>query len=158
LRLLEDAYQRRDEVAVIAFRGAQAELILAPTRQVEMAQQALASLPTGGRTPLPQALRKAAELLSRTQAGKNLAPLLVLMSDGKANIGFQEGDDAWQQTLAMAEKVAGLAVPTLVLDTEAEFVRLGRAKMLAEALRAECLSLDELSVDALTLAIRQRLQ
>ena len=157
LRLLEDAYQRRDEVAVIAFRGTDAEVLLPPTRQVEMAQQALDSLPTGGRTPLPHALKKAAELLSRSQPGKELAPMLVIMSDGKANVGFQDGSDAWQQTLAMAEELSSLAVPTLVLDTEADFVRLGRAKMLADALQAECLPLDDLSVDSLTLAIRQRL-
>lgn len=157
LRLLEDAYQRRDEVAVIAFRGTDAEVLLPPTRQVEMAQQALATLPTGGRTPLPHALKKASELLHRGHSGKALTPLLVIMSDGKANIGFQEGDDAWQQTLAMAENLAALAVPTLVLDTEADFVRLGRARMLADALGAECLPLEEMSADSLTLAIRQRL-
>ncbi|CAB3792775.1 magnesium chelatase subunit D family protein [Pararobbsia alpina] len=91
LGLLEDAYRRRDEIGVIAFRGERAELVLPPTRNVELAQRALQDLPTGGRTPLAQALELGAQLLigrsaGRGASGTTLKPLLVLLSDGRANV------------------------------------------------------------------------
>ena len=65
LSLLRDAYERRDEVGVIAFRGTKAELLLSPTRSVDTAEKQLRDLPTGGRTPLAHALQVATDVLSR---------------------------------------------------------------------------------------------
>ena len=157
LALLTDAYQRRDEVAVISFRGEAAALLLAPTRSVDRAEQGLRELPTGGRTPLPHALQLALQTLE--QAGANSAPpLLVLLSDGKANVALGDGGDPWRETLALAELLAGRGVPALVLDTEAGYLRLGRASQLAQALGAECLTLEQLSAESLALTIRGRLK
>ncbi|MCK9202713.1 MAG: magnesium chelatase subunit D family protein, partial [Gallionella sp.] len=78
LSLLTDAYQQRDEVAVISFRGDSAQLLLSPTRSVDLAEQNLRELPTGGRTPLPHALSLALETLEKP----GMPPLLVLLSDG----------------------------------------------------------------------------
>lgn len=153
LALLTDAYQRRDEVAVIAFRGEAATLALAPTRSVDIAEQHLRELPTGGRTPLPHALQLALETLERANGAP---PLLVLLSDGKANVALNENGDPWRETLALAELLRG--VPALVLDTESGYLRLGRASQLAQALGAECLTLEELSAENLALAIRGRMQ
>ncbi|MDO3607983.1 putative cobaltochelatase [Ralstonia pseudosolanacearum] len=153
LGLLQDAYQRRDQVALICFRGEQAELVLPPTRQVELAERALAALPTGGRTPLAHALQLAAQTLA--QAG-DLTPLLVVISDGRANIALDAGQDPWRETLALAEHLAARGTPALVLDTEQDYVRLGRARELAQALQADCLPLDHLSGEQLMLTIRER--
>jgi magnesium chelatase subunit D len=155
LTLLTDAYQQRDEVAVIAFRGEAAHLLLAPTRGVDLAEQGLRELPTGGRTPLPHALQLAFETLQR-HAPHGAAPLLVILSDGKANVGLTAGGDPWRETLDMASQLAG--TPALVLDTENGYLRLGRAAQLAEALGAECLTLEQLSAESLALTIRARMQ
>ncbi len=155
LALLTDAYQRRDEVAVISFRGQSAQLLLAPTRSVDRAEQGLSQLPTGGRTPLPHAMQLALETLER---GANHAPpLLVLLTDGKANVALAEGGDPWRETLAMAGLLAERGVPALVLDTETGYLKLGRAAQLAQTLGAECLTLEQLSADNLVLTIRARL-
>ncbi|WP_017875368.1 putative cobaltochelatase [Janthinobacterium sp. CG_S6] len=155
LTLLTDAYQRRDEVAVISFRGQAAQVLLAPTRSVDRAEQGLGELPTGGRTPLPHALQLALETLER--AAGNAPPLLVLLTDGKANVALSEGGDPWRESLAMAELLAERGVPALVLDTESGYLRLGRAAQLAHTLGAECLTLEQLSADSLALTIRARM-
>src|SRR5204862_4572622 len=87
LSLLLDAYKHRDEVGLIAFRGAQAELVLAPTRSAELASARLRSLPTGGRTPLAAALRLAHATLASLarRRGAARSSLIVLVSDGRAN-------------------------------------------------------------------------
>lgn len=150
LSLLTDAYQQRDQVAVISFRGESAQLLLPPTRSVDIAEQHLRELPTGGRTPLPSALSVAFETLAKT----DLPPLLVLLSDGKANVALQDGNDPWQESLRFAELLAERGVPSLVLDTETGYLRLGRARQLAQALGAECLALEELSAENLALTVR----
>ncbi|GAB2894450.1 putative cobaltochelatase [Microvirgula curvata] len=154
LGLLRDAYQRRDQVAVIAFRGDEAELVLPPTRQVEQAEQALHELPTGGRTPLSHALRLAADTLARH--GDTLTPLLVVLSDGRANVALDVHLDPWAEALGLAGRLAESGLPALVLDTEQGFVRLGRARELAQALQADYVPMDQLSAEVLALSIRER--
>ena len=150
LSLLTDAYQQRDEVAVISFRGDAAQLLLSPTRSVDLAEQNLRELPTGGRTPLPSALCLALETLKKT----SLPPLLVLLTDGKANVALNEGNDPDQETLKFATLFAERGIAGLVLDTETGYLRLGKARQLASALGAEYLTLEELSAENLALTIR----
>ncbi|KAF3997051.1 putative cobaltochelatase [Glaciimonas immobilis] len=158
LSLLTDAYQRRDEVAVIAFRGESAQLLLAPTRGIDLAEQSLRTLPTGGRTPLPHALHLASETLQRHgRVGISPTPLLVILSDGKANVAMTAGNDPWRETLEMATQLAASGMAALVLDTEDGYLRLGRAAQLAEALGADCLTLEQLTADNLALTIRARI-
>jgi magnesium chelatase subunit D len=158
LALLTDAYQQRDQVGVIAFRGTNAELILAPTRSVELAEKRLQHLPTGGRTPLAHALLLAHETVYRVRRDHpEQAVLLVLLSDGKANVPLSNsGGDPWKQTQAAAAKLATLAVPALLLDTETGYVRVGRGRELAKALGADYMPLDDLSADTLIHKIRAR--
>jgi magnesium chelatase subunit D len=158
LSLLRDAYERRDEVGVIAFRGTQAELLLSPTRSVDTAEKQLRDLPTGGRTPLAHALQVAADVLNRNSGASRPEPLLIVVSDGKANVALDGTGDAWQQSLEYAQAFGRKAVPALVLDTEVGFVRMGRAGELAAALGAQCLSLEEFSAETLALTIRGHLQ
>ena len=153
LSLLTEAYQQRDTVAVIAFRGVEARLLLPPTRSVAVAEEALRTLPTGGRTPLPHALQLAAELLARADYPTGLQPLLVLLSDGKANVPLAGGGDASVQTQQLAAQLRARHIPTLVLDTDNSYLRLGKAAELAAALGAQYLPLEELSAGSLTTAI-----
>jgi len=160
LALLTDAYQRRDQLAVIAFRGEQAQLLLAPTRSADLAEQGLRELPTGGRTPLPHALQLAAQVLQQAaqQSAQEAPPLLVILSDGKANVSLPgSSGDPWTETLQAAQTLAAQGIPALVLDTEAGYLRLGRAAQLAEALGAPCLTLEQLTGDALALTVRAQL-
>ena len=156
LDLLTDAYQRRDQVAVVAFRGQGAQLLLAPTRSVDLAEQGLRELPTGGRTPLSHGLQLALETLQRTDAA-TLPPLLIVLTDGRANVALADGGDPWREALAMAEQLAARRTPALVIDTENGYLRLGRAAQLAQALGADCLTLEELSAHNLALTVRARL-
>ena len=157
MALLTDAYQRRDGVAVIGFRGDDAQLLLAPTRSVERARNSLASLQTGGRTPLAHALQLALRTIE--QAGSaSAAPLLVLLTDGKANVALTADGDPWQEALHLADQCAEQGVAALVLDTESGYLRLGRAAQVAQALGAECLTLEQLSAETLTMTIRSRQQ
>lgn len=159
LGLLRSAYEQRDEVGVLAFRGPSAEVLLAPTRGIAVAEETLRVLPTGGRTPLAHALVLARETIQQAQRSAPDRPvLLVLLSDGKANVGLPESPgDPWQQSLRAAAELSGDGVPALVLDSDAGFVRMGRARELAEALGAEYLTLEELSAETLLLKVRQRM-
>jgi magnesium chelatase subunit D len=157
LSLLRDAYQRRDEVGVIAFRCTKAELLLSPTRSVDTAERQLRDLPTGGRTPLAHALQVASDVLNRVSGASRPEPLLILLSDGKANVALDETGDAWEQSLEYARAFFRKGIAALVLDTEVGFVRMGRARDLADALGARCLSLEEFSAETLSLTIRSQL-
>jgi magnesium chelatase subunit D len=158
LALLRDAYERRDEVSVIAFRGMKAELLLAPTRSVEIAERQLRELPTGGRTPLAHALQVASDVLNQHSGASRPQPLLIVLSDGKANVPLDGTGDAWEQSLQYAQAFARKNIAALVLDTEVGFVRMGRAQDLAKALNTSCLSLEDLSAERLTLTIRGHMQ
>lgn len=157
LGLLTDAYQHRDSVGVIAFRGVEAQLLLPPTRDVEQAEQALQQLPTGGRTPLPHALQLAEEVIQQAVSWDKNRVFLVILSDGKANVPLPGGGDAWQQTIQLAMRLREQRIPALVLDTETDYLRLGRAAELANALGAECRSLDELSAENLTETVSKQM-
>ena len=158
LSLLRDAYERRDRVGVIVFRGPEAELLLPPTDSVDSAEHAMRSMPTGGRTPLAHALVLATETIRRARgSGPAPIPMPVLLTDGKTNVGLPDHPgDPWEQALQAAGNLAAAGVAALVLDTEDGFVRLGRAGEIAGALGAEHLSLDDLTAESLVLHVRQR--
>jgi len=137
LSLLLDAYQRRDKVGLVTFRGAGAEVALPPTSSVDAAARRLASLATGGRTPLAAGLARAARVLAaeRLRDPRRRA-LLVVVTDGRAT----SGSDA--DLTRAAAMLAGVAC--VVVDCEASLVRLGLAERLAVQLGAALLHLDEL--------------
>jgi len=156
--LLLDAYQQRDRVGVVAFRGPKADTLLPPTNSVDLAERLLRTLSTGGRTPLAHGLVLARDILRRAhRSDPEMLALVVLLTDGKANVPLPDtSGDPWQQALHAAEAVAAEGVGALVLDTELGFVRVGRARALAQAMRAECVALEDLSAENLVLTVKQR--
>jgi magnesium chelatase subunit D len=118
LSLLIDAYQKRERVGLIVFRGHEARVALPFTHSVEMAQSYLAHLPTGGKTPLPHALKTAFELLKQEKARHPQdAFLLVLITDGRANISLG-GGKPMEEVKELAAQLKTLGLNSLILDTE----------------------------------------
>ena len=149
LSLLNDAYQRRDKVALVSFRGESAQILLPPTSSVELAAARLQDLPTGGRTPLAAGIEKAAEVLKRERLrDRERRPLLVFLTDGRAT----EGSDP----MVAAARLRALGVASFVVDTEEGYVRLGMAGDLAGAMGARCLRLEELRADSLVDLVERR--
>ncbi len=131
LGLLVDAYQRRDRVAVVTFRGDDAEVVLRPTGSVEVARQRLASVTTGGPTPLAAGIDAALQvaLTAKDEA------LLVVVSDGRAT-SAPDGADPVEAAMAAAERVRRAGIPAVVVDAEEGTTVLGIAHRLAEAMAA----------------------
>jgi magnesium chelatase subunit D len=149
LSLLNDAYQRRDKVALISFRGEGANILLPPTSSVTLAVPRLQDLPTGGRTPLAAGIEKAAEVLEREKLrDRERRPLLVLLTDGRATAG--------SDPQVSAARLRSLGATSLVVDTEEGYVRLGMAGELAGAIGARCLRLEELRADSLVELVERR--
>ncbi|GJD89170.1 Magnesium-chelatase 60 kDa subunit [Methylobacterium hispanicum] len=151
--MLAEAYARRDRVALVAFRGAGAALVLPPTRALARARRDLAGLPGGGGTPLAAGL-DAAAALARGVARGGGRPVVVVLTDGRANVarsGAGGRAAARADAEAAARALAALAVPVLVLDTGAAGEG---ARALAEAARARYVPLPRADAGALAAAAR----
>ncbi|GAB1516627.1 putative cobaltochelatase [Actinophytocola sp. KF-1] len=153
LSLLLDAYQRRDKVGLVTFRGDSADLVLPPTSSVEAAVARLRRLSTGGRTPLATGLLRA----HRTLATERLRdprrrPLLVVVTDGRATVPLRA--DPVADALRAAGLLAADGVASVVVDCERGPVRLGIPARLAVALRGTHVRLDELSAGHVTGVVR----
>ena len=157
MSLLLDAYQRRDRVGMISFRGTSASLLLPPTNSVDLAQVHLQEMPTGGRTPLSAGLFKALEIVeTERMKDRNVMPLIVLLSDGRGNVALGTDsplDEAYTAAGIMGED----KIPSVVVDTESGFIRLGMVQPVAEAMGAQYLKLEDLHADSLADAVRQRM-
>ena len=117
--LLAESYARRDEVALIAFRGAQAEILLPPTRAIAAAKRALAALPGGGGTPLASAIDRAVELTMRARREGN-DTIVVLLTDARANVardGSGGREAAMRDALQSAKVLRAMEGTTLLIDT-----------------------------------------
>jgi magnesium chelatase subunit D len=154
LALLRDAYQRRDKVGLISFRGTGAHLVLAPTSSMDVGAAALRDLPTGGRTPLAAGLTTAAAVLrAERRRDPQRRALFVLVTDGRATSG---GADPVAAALAAARTLVADGVASVVVDCEHGPVRLGLARTVAGALDARYLALAELSAPGLHAIARGR--
>ncbi|MFF2193505.1 putative cobaltochelatase, partial [Streptomyces sp. NPDC058157] len=150
LSLLLDAYQRRDKVGLVTFRGAGAELALPPTSSVDAAAARLEKLPTGGRTPLGPGLLKAHEVLRIERLrDPSRRPLLVVVTDGRATSAGAVGGDPRELSGRSARLLAAEGVASVVVDCESGPVRLGLAGALAADLGATAVTLDGLRADSL---------
>ncbi|MGW0614578.1 putative cobaltochelatase [Streptomyces sp. NPDC002788] len=151
LSLLLDAYQRRDKVGLVTFRGSVADVALPPTSSVDAAAARLESLPTGGRTPLAAGLLRAHDVL-RVERLRDPArrPLVVVVTDGRATGG--------PEPVALAGRAARLfaagGVASVVVDCESGPVRLGLAGQLAGELGGTAVTLDELRADSIAGLVR----
>jgi magnesium chelatase subunit D len=152
--LLADCYVRRDSVAVLAFRGQTAELILPPTRSLARAKRSLAGLPGGGGTPLAHAI-DASMLLADQLRKKGETPIVVMLTDGKGNIardGRPGRAQAATDALAAATEMRLRGFSTLLVDTSPQAQE--AAKNLAKAMGAQYLALPYAGANSLNQAVR----
>ncbi|ROP40771.1 putative cobaltochelatase [Saccharothrix texasensis] len=154
ISLLRDAYQRRDKVGVVTFRGREAQVALPPTNSVDAAAARLRALRTGGRTPLADGLLRARRVLDAERVrDPRRRPLLVLLTDGRAT-ATGAGGDPMRDALRAAGLLAADRVAAVVVDCEHGPVRLGLAARVAGALAAACVRLEELSADQVAGVVR----
>jgi magnesium chelatase subunit D len=154
--LLEQAYVNRDRVALLAFRGHEADLLLPPTGSVELLRRAVDQLPTGGGTPLAASLVARLEVAEQAKRRGFGNIVLVLLTDGRANVGLKadrSGVDTEVKQLAHA--VAATGIRSLVIDTQRSFLSQGNATQLARALAGDYLYLPNAQGTAIAAAARQ---
>ncbi len=129
ISMLTNAYENRDSVAVIAFRGDKAETLLNLTKSVELAKKSLLHMPVGGKTPLAEGLKKAYHMVEEIQhKDSNQRPILVL-SDCKANYSSCS-KNPFQEALELSYKLSGMKISSIVIDANNSFLDLGFAKKL----------------------------
>jgi magnesium chelatase subunit D len=158
LELLTDAYQRRDLVGLVSFRGDRAEVLLRPTGSVEIARARLVDLPTGGRTPLAAGIAAALELATAPARSASHLPRLVVVTDGRATAG-PPGRDPLDAAGSAADNVRRAGIDALVVDVEGTGgplgrPRLGLARQLADRMGGRHVQLAGLDSDRLSRAIR----
>jgi magnesium chelatase subunit D len=138
--LLQQAYVHRDQVALLAFRGESAELLLPPSQSVELAKRALDVLPTGGGTPLAAALLAAYNVAEQASSRGIHRTTVVLITDGRPNVPLrpdpeaskqQRLDQARDEVQRLAGKLRAAGIGAVVIDTQRSFVSRGEAQQLA---------------------------
>ena len=152
--LLADCYVRRDQVALIAFRGKQAELLLPPTRSLVRAKRSLSGLPGGGGTPLATAIDTAASVAEGLQR-RGITPVIVLLTDGRANVarsGSGGRELAFSEAMEAARQLAVMQMSVLFIDTSPQPQK--PAADLAAAMRARYLPLPLAGAATVSLAVR----
>lgn len=149
-KILLDAYQKRDRVGMVAFRKNQAEVLLPVTRSVDFAQKKLATMPTGGKSPLAKGLLKAEDVLDMLyRQDANQDPVMILITDGRATSSLNKGTNPVTDALEEAKRIGRRNIPVAVIDTESGFIKLGLAKKLAKAMGASYFQVDKISEDQL---------
>ena len=155
LSMLRDSYVRRDRIGLMAFRRDSAELILPPTRSVEYSYRKLEELPTGGKTPLGEALVTVSEFMtsySRSHQGESC--YVVLITDGRANVPVREGADPNQEARELASELSIPQVRWIVVDASTGYIRFDNAERLAMELGGTYFRLEGLNADRLAESVR----
>ncbi|MDA2893162.1 magnesium chelatase subunit D family protein [Mycolicibacterium sp. BiH015] len=151
LSLLRDAYQRRDKVAVITFRGQDAAVLLPPTSSVHIAGRRLTRFSTGGKTPLAQGLLAARDMVVRERTrDRARRSLVVVLTDGRAT----GGPDPLGRARAAAALLVAEGAAAVVVDCETSYIRLDLAEELARQLDAPAVRLAHLRADNLTALVK----
>ena len=146
LSLLRDSYIHRDSVGLIAFRKESAEVLLPFTRSVERAERLLASMPTGGKTPLAHGLRMAYTMCDRLLRSHKAERIqIICITDGRATSG--DSDDPVSESKQWACILGTLPVDCIVIDTETGFIKLGLAKELCKLMNGSYYAMDTISAD-----------
>lgn len=148
LSLLRDSYIHRDSVGLIAFRKESAEVLLPFTRSVERAERLLASMPTGGKTPLAQGLRMAYTLCDRLLRAHRAERIqIICITDGRATSGASENPVG--EAKQWARILGTLPVDCIVIDTETGFIKLGLAKELCKLMNGSYYAMDSITSDSI---------
>ena len=155
LSMLRDSYVKRDRIGMMAFRRDSAELILPPTKSVEYSYKKLEELPTGGKTPLGEALVTVNEFMtsySRSHPGESC--YIVLITDGRANVPLKQGADANEEVRKLASEMAIPQVKWIVIDASAGYIRFDNSEKLAMELEGTYFRLEDLNADRLAESVR----
>lgn len=148
LSMLKESYVKRDCIGMMAFRRDSAEIILPPTKSVEYSYKCLEEMPTGGKTPLSEALIRVNEYMTayaRCHVGERC--FVILVTDGRANVPLQEGKDANEEVQRIAEDIGVPNVRWIVVDASGGFMRFDNAQRLAEKMGARYFRLEDLDAD-----------
>ena len=146
LSLLRDSYVHRDSVGLIAFRKESAEVLLPFTRSVERAERLLASMPTGGKTPLAHGLRMAYTMCDRLLRAHRAERIqIICITDGRATSG--DSEDPVAESKQWARILGTLPVDCIVIDTETGFIKLGLAKELCKLMNGSYYAMDTISAE-----------
>lgn len=146
LSLLRDSYIHRDSVGLIAFRKESAEVLLPFTRSVERAERLLASMPTGGKTPLAHGLRMAYTMCDRLLRAHRAERIqIIYITDGRATSG--DSEDPVAESKQWARILGTLPVDCIVIDTETGFIKLGLAKELCKLMNGSYYAMDTITAD-----------
>jgi len=159
LSLLLDAYQKRDKVAMVAFKADRAEVLLPPTSSIELAHKLLEELPTGGKTPLCHGISLGYQVIqSYFRKDPHIYPLLILISDGKANMS-QYGGKPVSEAMEVAEEIKNdNRVNTVVVDVEKSgMISFGLAHQLSLQMGARYFRIGDLKSDTLVEILREDL-
>jgi magnesium chelatase subunit D len=143
--LLRQAYVKRDKVALIAFRGARAELLMPPSQSVELAQRALDVLPTGGGTPLASALLLACDVAGAAKLRGIMQTVLILLTDGRGNVSHVPNADPSAEIQQIGRYVQSVGLRVMVVDTQRSYLSRGEARQLSNYLNATYLYLPNAS-------------
>jgi len=155
MSMLKDSYVRRDRIGLMMFRRDSAEIILPPTRSVEYSFKMLEDLPTGGRTPLSQALVKVSDYMgSYVRSHKGERCHVVLITDGHANVPLSDGMDATEEARRLASDIHVPDLGWVVIDASARYSIMDEAERLAAELGAVYLRLESLDADRLAENVR----
>ncbi|MFN3637423.1 MAG: magnesium chelatase ATPase subunit D [Chloroherpetonaceae bacterium] len=160
-KLLQEAYVHRDQVALIAFRGKQAEMLLPPSQSVDRAKRALDVLPTGGGTPLASAMLLGLETAKQMKSKGISQTMLIFITDGRGNVPLSQSNTDTSDKQKITAEIAALAqsinlegLNSVVIDTQTGYLSRGDAKRLAEQLGGRYIYLPNAKAEQIAAAVK----